>query len=154
MRVYPWNSFNDPYRECFVRLSDTKLIDPENTPIPLVDSKSWDLCRKVHSASSVSRLAVVRDFSVTRGEINQTIYRQYITTDETMSRLLKGVEVGQYELHQELQQGHREWFDERRFLRHENPKSIVQHRRIATQRITGVIFEHSELISQYSQGGE
>ena len=138
VRVYPWNSFSDPHSECFVRLSDTKLIDPENTPIPLVDSKAWELCRKIHSAPCVSRLAKVSDFSVTRGEINQTIYRKYITTDASMARLLKGVEVGQYELHRKLQQGHREWFDERRFLRHENAKPVVHHRRIATQRITGV----------------
>jgi hypothetical protein len=105
-----------------MRLSDTKLIDPVNTPIPLVDSETWDLCRKIHSAPCVSRLGQVTDFSVTRGEINQTVYRRYITTDPNMARLLKGVEVGQYELRQELQQGHTEWFDERRFLRHENPK--------------------------------
>jgi hypothetical protein len=138
VRVYPWNSFGDPYRECFVRLSDTKLLDPENTPIPLVDSKAWELCRKIHSAPCVSRLGEVSDFSVTRGEINQTIYREYITTDPTMARLLKGVEVGRYELHRELQQGHREWFDERRFLRRESAKSAIHQRRIATQRITGV----------------
>ena len=75
---------------------------------------------------------------MTRGEINQTIYREYITTDETMARLLKGVEIGQYVLHDELQQGHREWFDETRFLRKENAKPVVQQQRIATQRITGV----------------
>jgi hypothetical protein len=138
VRVHPWSSFSGPYRDCFVRLADTKLIDPENTPIPLVDSKAWDLCRKIHSAPSVSRLVEASDFSVTRGEINQTICREYITTDATMARLLKGVEVGRYELHRKLQQGHREWFDERRFLRRENPKLIAHERRIATQRITGV----------------
>ncbi|MGO9275702.1 MAG: Eco57I restriction-modification methylase domain-containing protein [Terriglobia bacterium] len=138
VRVYPGNSFSDPYRECFVRLSDTKLLDPQNTPVPLVDSEAWDLCRKIHSARRVSRLGQAGEFSVTRGEINQTIYRRYITTDAGMARLLKGVEIGRYELHRKLQQGHREWFDESRFLRHESPKPVVRQRRIATQRITGV----------------
>jgi hypothetical protein len=138
VRVYPGNSFSDPYRECRVRLSDTKLLDPENTPIPLVDESAWELCCRIHRSSKVKRLGEVKDFNVTRGEINQTIYREYITTDRKMARLLKGVEVGQYELHKELQQGHREWFDECRFLRRETPKPIIQQHRIATQRITGV----------------
>jgi hypothetical protein len=138
VRVYSWNSFGDPYRECVVRLSDTKLIDPENTPIPLVDGKAWKLCLKIHTAPNVIRLGEATDFNATRGEINQTIYREYITTDAKMARLLKGVEVGQYEIHRKLQQGHKEWFDERRFLRHENLKPVIAERRIATQRITGV----------------
>ena len=138
VRVYPWNSFDDPPRECLVRLKDTKLIDPDNTPIPLVDSAAWELCRKIHTSPNVARLADEPAFDVTRGEINQTIYRSYITADSSMARLLKGVEVGQYEIHEKLQQGHMEWFDEARFLRRENPKPIVHARRIATQRITGV----------------
>jgi len=138
VRVYPWNSFNDSYRESTIRMSDTKLIDPKNTPIPLVDAKAWALCRRVHSARNVARLGEVRDFSVTRGEINQTVYRDYIKQDQQLTRLLKGVEVGQYELHRDLQQGHREWFDEAVFLLQESPRPIVHQRRIATQRITGV----------------
>ena len=138
VRVYPWNSFIDQYRECSVRIADTKLIDPKNTPIPLVDAMAWDLCLKIHSLPNVRRLGDVEDFAITRGEINQTIYREYITTDANMARLLKGVEVGQYEVHSKLQQGHREWFDQRRFLARESPKPIVRERRIATQRITGV----------------
>ena len=138
IRVYPWNHIDDPYRECTVRLSDVKMIDPDNTPIPLVDESAWNLCRKIHCLPDVKRLGLVEDFSVTRGEINQTIYRDFITTDRKMERLLKGVEVGQYELHKELQQGHHEWFDESRFLHNNSPKPIISKRRIATQRITGV----------------
>ncbi len=138
VRVYPWNSFDDPYRECHVRLIDTKLIDPVNTPIPLVDANAWELCRKIHSLSAVKRLGETDDFEVTRGEINQTIYRKFITADTNMARLIKGVEIGQYELHKQLQQGRREWFDERGFLVRGTAKQRVKLRRIATQRITGV----------------
>src|SRR5260370_11963007 len=59
-------------------------------------ARGWKLCRKIHSAPCVSRLGEVRDFSVTRGEINQTVYRQYITHDPKMSRLLQGVQIGPY----------------------------------------------------------
>ena len=54
VRVYPWNSFSDPHSDCLVRLSDTQLIDPQYTPIPLVDSEAWNLCRTIHSERRVS----------------------------------------------------------------------------------------------------
>jgi hypothetical protein len=53
--------------------------------------------------------------------------------------MIKGVEIGQYNLRNELSQGYREWFDEELYLSQNNsPKTIVYKQRIATQRITGV----------------
>ena len=121
-----------------IRFEDTLLLDPENTPIPLVDASAWALCVKVHSHPSVMRIGEVKDYRVTRGEINQTIYRQYITDNSNTSRLLKGVEIGRYCLHDKLSQGFREWFDEKKFLRTNTPRPISGRTRIATQRITGV----------------
>jgi Alw26I/Eco31I/Esp3I family type II restriction m6 adenine DNA methyltransferase len=138
VRVYPGNSFEDPFRENVVRLADAALLDPQNLPIPLVDARTWAVCKKVHSEPQVERLGEIEDFSVTRGEINQTIYRNYITEDETKARLVKGVEVGRYHVSDRLSQGRREWFDEERFLTSNRARSVVQRRRIATQRITGV----------------
>ena len=138
VRVYPWNSFDDPRRECSVRLSDAALIDPENTPVPLVGARAWKLCLKVHSHREVERLGAESGFSITRGEINQTIYRRFITENTRMARLLKGVEVGRYRGRAKLSQGRREWFDERSFLQEVHPKPVVHKRRIAIQRITGV----------------
>jgi hypothetical protein len=83
-------------------------------------------------------LAECNDFSVARGEINQTIYRQFITSDSTKARLLKGVEIGRYTLRDKLSQGEREWFDQERFLLTNPTRAQVFRRRIATQRITGV----------------
>lgn len=138
VRVYPRNSFGDEALECTVRLADAMLLDPEAAPIPLTDSKNWRLCRKVHGDERVVRLGSVDDFIVTRGEINQTVYRRYIRSDPSMARLLKGVEVGRYQLNEELSQGVREWFDERKYLRDHPPRPLVNDRRIAAQRITGV----------------
>jgi len=138
VRVYPWNSFHDPFRELHTVLEDVKLLDPIHAPIPLVDEKAWQLCVKIHSPHSVNRLADVRDFRVNRGEINQTVYRQYISKNPRFSRLLKGVEIARYRLNPHLSQGTQEWFSEREFLSSNNPKPISQQKRIATQRITGV----------------
>ncbi len=138
VRVYPWNQFSDTPKESQIAIPDCSILDPEHIPIPLVDEISWKICRKIHSNPRTSRLGNIPDFSVTRGEINQTIYRKFITSDSTDSRLLKGVEVGQYNIHATLQQGSREWFDEKQFLRENTEKKIIHQVRIATQRITGV----------------
>lgn len=138
VHVYPRNSFNDPYRECYIRLVDTKLLDPKHTPIPLVDAHTWAVCLRIYTAPKIMRLGEIKEFAVTRGEINQTVYRSFIKDSPDLARLLKGVEVGRYHLQERLSQGHREWFDEQEFLRIHTVKPIVNHQRIATQRITGV----------------
>lgn len=138
VKVYPWNSFDDPCRESTIKFEDMALLDPKNIPIPLVDARQWSICRKIHSRLGVMRLGDVQDFSVTRGEINQTIYRKYIVDDPAMARLLKGVEISRYRIREQLSQGHKEWFNEKKFLSNFAPKPVVKENRIATQRITGV----------------
>jgi Alw26I/Eco31I/Esp3I family type II restriction m6 adenine DNA methyltransferase len=138
VKVYPWNRFEDDFRECLLRFPDFSQLDPANTPVPLVDAKQWSVCRKLLRADSVARLGEVSDFQVTRGEINQTICREFISENSSHARLLKGVEVARYGLNRALQQGHREWFDEKRFLKSNTEKPCSKQRRIATQRITGV----------------
>ena len=138
VRVYPWNSFDDKPRGNTIRLKELNFIDPLNIPIPLVDAANWKLCIKVHSVIDVKRLGEVGDFSIHRGEINQTVFRNYITNKPKDRRLLKGVEVGRYHIREKLSQGFREWFDENKFYKQESKREIVNQKRIATQRITGV----------------
>lgn len=138
VRVYPRNRFDDPHTDCTVKLADTAVIDPKHNPIPLADQRHWDLCLKVHRARNVVRLGQVDDYQVTRGEINQKVYEDFITEDPAHSRMLKGVEVGRFHQHTRLSQGHREWFDESKYHAGNTPKPIRLQRRIATQRITGV----------------
>lgn len=138
IRVYPWNSFEDSPRRCSLRYEALALLDAENLPVPLVSEEQWQLCQKLHHQTNVRPLGKVGDFEVNRGEINQTIYREFISDNARLSRLLKGVEVGRFAIRHQLKQGFREWFDERRFLATNKPKLMAKKRRIATQRITGV----------------
>ncbi|MCE9544221.1 MAG: N-6 DNA methylase [Planctomycetia bacterium] len=138
IRTYPWNSFNDPYKECEFRLSELAILDKDNLPIPLVDRDNWDLCRKVYGNPAVVRLGEVQGINITRGEINQTTYKEFITSNSRHTRMLKGVEVGRYRENTKLSQGEIQWLDERRFLKAEGPRSNTTLTRIATQRITGV----------------
>jgi hypothetical protein len=138
VRTYRYNSFQDSRKECTVCLSDLRLLDDKNCPVPLANEDSWRICCKIHRDTRVIPLRAVEHFKITRGEINQTIYRNYITSNNHHARLLKGVEVGRFRLNTKLSQGLIEWFDEEKFLKKEVPREQTRLTRIATQRITGV----------------
>jgi hypothetical protein len=138
VRVYPGKSFDEPHLSASIRVADLVLLDPHTLPVPLVDEAAWRVCQNLHAAEKVKRLGDLDDFKVTRGEINQTTYRAYITSDPTAARMLKGVEVGRYHLNRELSQGDREWFNEDAFLLKNQSRPLVHERRIAIQRITGI----------------
>lgn len=138
IRVFPWNKFEDEFRKAKIKLREMQLVDPENIPVPLVSQMQWDICRKIYQSSGILRLGDFNGFQINRGEINQTIYREFITQNSQHKRLLKGVEVGQYRIKTKLSQGHQEWFCEEAFLRKHLSRKIIFQKRIATQRITGV----------------
>ncbi len=138
VRVYPWNSLDDPHRSASLDLNETAILDPKNLPIPLVSGEQWNLCAKLYHAPNVRRLSDVHGVSVTRGEINQTNFREFISESPAHARLVKGVEIAQYKVRTKLSQGSQEWFDETEFLKRHSSKPVVNERRIATQRITGV----------------
>ena len=81
------------------------------------------------------RLRDVAD--ITRGEINQTTLREFISQDPAHRPLLKGVEVRMFGFNQQLSQGEREYFNERLFERKRNGRRLPVTC-IATQRITGI----------------
>jgi len=83
--------------------------------------------------------------------INQTIYRKYISSDTTHRLLLKGVEVKLFGFNEELSQGEREYFNERKFEK-EKQRKRPPTSRIATQRITGVD-EKRRLVCALSSSG-
>jgi Alw26I/Eco31I/Esp3I family type II restriction m6 adenine DNA methyltransferase len=138
VRVYPGRLFGDPHKASSFRLSDAVLLDPENCPIPFVDQQALEVCLKLHRTQNVVPLGSVPDFNVTRGEINQTIFRKFIDDNPKHMRLVKGVEIGPYRENRKLSQGKREWLDEESYLRKHDRREVVSARRIATQRITGV----------------
>jgi len=94
--VYPWNSFDDDKKECRASLSDSELLDPNTLPIPMVTQSDLSLCRRLYRLDQVTHLRNCSDFSITRGEINQTIFRSYISSDARHARLVKGVEIGRF----------------------------------------------------------
>ncbi|MGU3361034.1 Eco57I restriction-modification methylase domain-containing protein [Methylobacterium sp. M6A4_1b] len=149
LHLYPRASFDDPSQNVAMRRSELAAIDPLGLPIPITDQDSWELAKKLHQSNSVARLDGIR---ITRGEINQTTYRDYITDNPGHSRLLKGVEVSAYGIHRTLSQGRVEWFDRARYERSRVTPDAVDVRRIATQRITGVDERH-RIVATLSEPG-
>ena len=138
LSVFPGNSLSDIPKECVVRYEDAALLDPQNVPLPLADAYDWSLCIRIHRARLVVRLEEVKDFVVTRGEINQKTFREFITSDRRCSRLVKGMEVARYFTREDFSQGEREWLDSGAYLEANPRRPSTEVRRIATQRITGV----------------
>lgn len=138
--VYPGNSLSDPAAENTLTADDAALLDPSSLPIPLTDAVEWRLCRRIHTLPGVVPLVELNDsYLVTRGEINQTVFRKYIhATQDGYVQMLKGSEVRTFAAHVAPSQGHQEWIDEAGLLRDNPAKPKPGEPRIATQRITGV----------------
>jgi hypothetical protein len=103
-----------------------------------LDATSWSICKRIYQRNDIKRFDEIEGLSINRGEINQTIYRRFITKDPSHTRLLKGVEVGAFRVNSRLSQGEREWLDRARYEEKFAAPGRVTRPRIATQRITGV----------------
>lgn len=146
VHIFPGNDLRDQPKVVKFLVADLSAIDPKNVPVPLVDASEWSILRSVHTASNVIALRDVDGINITRGEINQAIYRDYITGNTSHSRLVKGVEIGPYRVNKKLSQGKQEWFNEKKFLKDHRERAVIKKRRIATQRITG-IDERSRIVA-------
>lgn len=138
VKIFPGNSLFEPAKMVEISIPDLAAIDARNLPVPLVDAYEWSILRSVHTADNVVPFGNIEGIDIARGEINQSIYRKYITQNPTHSRLVKGVEIGPCRVNSKLSQGKQEWLDERKFLRDHRERVAARRRRIATQRITGI----------------
>jgi len=136
MKVYPGKYFIDSPKEACVSFKEIKAIDPDVLPIPLLSQAEWDIVTKIHLRLPVCRISELA--KLTRGEMNQTIFAQFITCNPNHHEMIKGVEIDRYSEHWYLSQGEKEWFDEQLYRQKtRNPKAIPDFR-VGIQRITGI----------------
>ncbi len=133
--TYPFNSFKDDHKYFKTDVLKINRFDPYQICVPLVSENEWQLLQKIHKFKPIKE---ENSILIRRGEINQTIFRSYITSNTNHQRLIKGVEISQYTTNITLSQGFREYFDETTFLNNGKTNSLSSIRRIATQRINGV----------------
>jgi Alw26I/Eco31I/Esp3I family type II restriction m6 adenine DNA methyltransferase len=136
VNTYPGKSFNDEHKYYSLSSTNLSLIDKKNYSIPLVSQSEWKLLLKLHMESTP--INDIEAIKIRRGEINQTIFRKYITTNNNHCAFIKGVEIGPYRVNQKLSQGKKEYFDESNYLSDGFNNPLKDSVRIATQRITGV----------------
>lgn len=136
IRIYPGKYFINNPKEVFASFDEIYAVDPDAFPIPLVTQKEWNLAVKVHSHLPICQLTDL--VNLTRGEINQTTFSEFITQNPSHHEMIKGVEIDRFAEHWYLSQGEKQWFDEN--LYHQKTKSHkeVPAFRIGIQRITGI----------------
>jgi hypothetical protein len=145
--TFPGNSLRDMPKRLRFGVDDLQIIDSKILPIPVCDQAELEIALRIHR--DAARLE--DKCLITRGEINQTVCRKYISSDSAHRPLLKGVEVRLFGFNEDLSQGEREYFNERKYEREKQqrrPPTI----RIATQRITGVD-ERRRLVCALSSNG-
>uniref|UniRef100_UPI0040476200 DUF7149 domain-containing protein n=1 Tax=Roseivirga sp. TaxID=1964215 RepID=UPI0040476200 len=133
--TYPYNSFKDEFKIFKTTDKDINKFDSYCLSIPLVSEHEWLILNKIHANPPIRNISEIK---VSRGEINQSIYRKFISTNSSLSRMIKGVEIGPYRFNTKLSQGVKEYFNEALFHSLGKVNDKAKRRRIATQRITGV----------------
>ena len=146
VRIYPGKYFTDNPKQVCVSLDEIQTVDPDVLPIPLVTQADWNLAVKVHSCLPVCRLTELA--TLTRGEINQTIFSSFITENPSHHEMIKGVEIDRYAEHWYLSQGEKQWFDEQLYSQKTKTPKAIPAFRIGVQRITG-IDDRIRLIATY-----
>jgi len=136
MRVYPGKYFADSPKEAHISLQEVEAIDPDVFPIPLVSQVEWGVATKIHLRLPVCHISQIA--TLTRGEMNQTIFAEFITQNAQHCEMIKGVEIDRYAQHWHLSQGEKEWFNEQLYYQKTKNPKIIPNFRIGIQRITGI----------------
>jgi Alw26I/Eco31I/Esp3I family type II restriction m6 adenine DNA methyltransferase len=136
VRIYPGKYLTKNPKKVEVSLKDIESVDPDVLPIPLVTQAEWNLAVKIHSYLPISRISQIA--TLTRGEINQTIFSEFITANPLHHEMIKGVEIDRYGEHLYLSQGEKQWFDEDLFHAKTKSSKTIPPFRIGVQRITGI----------------
>ncbi len=136
MRVYPGRYFTENRKEACISLQEIKAIDPDVYPIPLVSQVEWDIATKIHLRLPICHISQMA--TLTRGEMNQTIFAEFITQKPQHHEMIKGVEIDRYVQHWYLSQGEKEYFNEQLYYQKTKNPKIIPDFRIGIQRITGI----------------
>ncbi len=136
VRTYPGKYLTGGPKQVDLALKDIIAIDADVLPIPLEGQAEWDIATRIHSRLPTRRLSDVAD--LTRGEINQTVFSEFITGNHSDEELIKGVEIDRYSEHWHLSQGEKQWFSEKLYRKATTNTKTAPAFRIGVQRITGI----------------
>jgi Type I restriction-modification system methyltransferase subunit len=75
-----------------VKLSLVKQLFPKQMEIPFITETEWVVLKKISDKKKLKQISSVRN---RRGELDLTLYKDYITTQETPYRLVRGNMIGE-----------------------------------------------------------
>ncbi|MDE7389250.1 MAG: N-6 DNA methylase [Muribaculaceae bacterium] len=75
-----------------VNISLVQELFPENLEIPTIKSLEWEILRKLSSMKKLKQISTVRN---RRGELDLTLCKDFVTTDKTPYRLVRGNMIGE-----------------------------------------------------------
>ena len=136
VQIHPGRQFANDCKRVHVSLAEMQAVDPNVLPIPLVTQPAWDLAVRVHARWPICHISDLA--TLTRGEINQTIFAKFITSNPSHQEMIKGVEIDRFSEHWYLSQGEKQWFDESLYYRTTKPPKTIPNFRIGIQRISGI----------------
>ena len=70
-----------------ISLAEVKKVFKKNWEIPSIDKIEWDILRKLLNLPSLKSKSLIRN---KRGELDLSLYRDYITLEPTQFRLVRG----------------------------------------------------------------
>lgn len=132
-----WDKYVDNSNER-IELSqlDIETMDPEYMTIPILSKSELRVLQKVYS-----RCKRVSDYTnCYTGEIDLSLDKKYLRSDDTYNTLLKGAIIGRYEIRKKMSQGEILFLDSNEYLKKNKGKRATHYKldRIGMQGITGV----------------
>ena len=116
--------------------NDIEIVDPNSLTIPLLTTNEYNILLKLCLNSK--RL---KEFSKCyTGEIDLSLNKKYVYTQDTYSRMLRGAQVQKFYITDKISQGDILYLDEKLYLVENNTPRSQHHlyKRIIMQGITGV----------------
>ena len=137
MRIHNDNLVDENGITTYISLKDIDLIDKNNRAIPLVNQNELKLLSKISNGSL--RLETISKCYT--GEIDMTLDKPYISSDDNDDTLLRGAQVQKYKITDEISQGELIYLKSSHYLTNKGNNGKSQHHnspRIVMQGITGV----------------
>jgi hypothetical protein len=139
LRVHPGRNIIENSPSYQFTSAEILQFDPTNVSIPLLSQREWDLALRL---SRDPRLVPCGDITQSyQGEINFTSDQRFLSSNPPGELVLRGSNIGQYELYQEPKQGEPVYLDVASFLTEASAGSKAyhhKHERVVYQRYAAI----------------
>jgi len=133
IKVHPGGNLQVTRSECFAGIEQIKSIDPAGMSLPLTSNSLWVILERIHMNSKYLHQVATAG----GGEIHLTYYKPYFRSNAKYREILRGAEIGRYQIYQEMSQGEKLYVDLHSAIEGGLNPTLFNESRIALQRLTG-----------------